>query len=119
MQSSAPDDRDGTPAEFGAWCAPCRFRVNLQSTNEALLELIHSPERAFEAVTLVAGLLSPEGKPHSVRLIATGSNAREPGAYIEFAADHEPFWTHRAWVAASALRALALPESLQTASAAT
>lgn len=92
------------PDSLAAWCAPCRFRVAVPLSTDSLLRLIHAPLRPFEPVTLVANLLSADRKPHRIRLIPTGPNAREPRAYVEFAADHEPFWLHRIWISASQLQ---------------
>jgi hypothetical protein len=90
-------------AEVGAWCAACRFRVGLPCAVDDLLALMLSPLRPFEPVVVAREILSPEGRPHSIRVIPTGANVREPGAYVEFAADHEPFWTYRTWLSLARL----------------
>jgi hypothetical protein len=89
--------------EVETWCAACRFQLSLPPSAGSLRALMLAPERPFEPVTIASELLSPDGKPHSIRLIPTGADVREPGAYVEFAADHEPFWTYRAWLPASRL----------------
>jgi hypothetical protein len=86
--------------EVEAWCAPCRMRLALP-LDQALADLMLAPERPFEPVTLAAGLCSADGLAHSIRAIPTGAGAREPGAYIEFEAEHEPRWIHRVWVPVS------------------
>jgi hypothetical protein len=84
-------------AEITAYCAPCRMRLSLP-ISEALRELIRNPPRPFEPVVVVAELLSPAGEAHSIRIIPTGMDARDPGAYVEFAAEHAPYWMQRTWL---------------------
>lgn len=87
---------DNSP-EIAAYCVPCQMTLALPIT-AALRELIRNSRRPYEPITVAAEVLSSSGEAHSICVIPTGNGVREPGAYIEFAAEHPPYWMQRNWL---------------------